>query len=120
MTGHHEFLDGEIIKFDRIITTIGEGYVQSNGKFIATVSGTYQFSGTFYDRNHKIGVELMKNVERIIFANNRGSGTASFSAIWWREMRCTWRDLSGWTVELDTLPPQVSLVFCSTLTSNKL
>ena len=81
MTGPHEFLEGEIIKFDRIITNIGEGYVQSNGKFIATVKGTYQFSGTFYEKRDLIGALLKRNGNGVIQANNGERGTATLSVV---------------------------------------
>ena len=81
MTGPYEFLEGEIIKFDRIITNMGDGYVQSSGKFISTVSGTYQFSGTFYEKRDLIGALLKKNGQGVIQANNGERGTGTLSVI---------------------------------------
>ena len=81
MMGPHTFLEGEIIKFDRIITNIGDGYVVSDGKFIYPINGTYQFSRIFYDVSKKIGAYLKRNTGSVISANNGGSRTASFSII---------------------------------------
>ena len=80
-TGAHQFLEGEIIKFDTIITNSGDGYVTSNGKFITPVNGTYQFSGTFYNVSKKIGAYVKKNNGTVVSANNGKDGTASFSVI---------------------------------------
>ena len=80
MMESHEFQPGDIIKFDRIITNFGNGYDRSDGKFIAPVKGTYQFSGTLYDQRN-IGALLKKNGAGVIQANNGGSGTGSFDVI---------------------------------------
>ena len=80
-TGPHEFLEGEILKFDRIITNIGDGYVISDGKFIILVNGTYQFSGNFFEARDVIGALLKKNGQGVIAANNGERGTGSLSAI---------------------------------------
>ena len=75
------FLEREIIKFDRIITNSGDGYIVSDGKFISPIKGTYQFSGTLFDNNKKIASYLKKNEAQIIAATNGGAGTGSFSVI---------------------------------------
>ena len=76
----------EIIKFDKIITNVGGGYIGDNGnadysKFIAPQNGTYQFNANLYNRDNLIGTDLVKNGMLIIGTSNGGGRTASLSAI---------------------------------------
>ena len=53
------FVDREIIKFDKVITNTGGGYIDDvnntdYGKFIAPQNGTYQFNANFYYRKQVI------------------------------------------------------------------
>ena len=86
MTYDASFVDKEIIKFDKIITNVGGGYIGDNGnadysKFIAPQNGTYQFNANLYDRDNLIGTDLVKNGMFIIGAHNGGGGPSSLSAI---------------------------------------
>ena len=84
---HTNFGDEEIIKFDKIITNIGGGYIDDDaintdyGKFIAPQRGTYQFSANVFNRDKLIAADLMKNGMLIIGTSNGGRGTGSLSAI---------------------------------------
>ena len=83
---HISFGDGEIIKFNMIISNMGGGYIDDvdnadYGKFIAPRNGTYQFNANLYNGNKLIAADLRKNGEGIIAANNGGRGAASLSAI---------------------------------------
>ena len=77
----------EIIKFDRIITYIGGGYIDdvSNndyGKFIVPEKGTYQFNLIIYnDYDQPIGAGLYRNDEWILGAKNGKDGATSQSVI---------------------------------------
>ena len=80
------FMDRGIIKFDRIITNVGGGYIDDSnkadyGKFIARRSGTYQFNANLYNRNEVLGSDLLKNGQFMGGANNGGGGTGSLSVI---------------------------------------
>ena len=86
MTTNKQFVAPQTITFDKIITNVGDGYIDDvnnvdYGKFIAPVNGTYQFNVNLYNEDHKIGCDLMKNQVFIITANNGGSGPASVTAI---------------------------------------
>ena len=86
MTYDASFVDKEIIKFDKIITNVGGGYICDNGnadygKFIAPQNRTYQFNANLYSRDNLIGMDLVKNGMLIIGAHNGGAGPASLSAI---------------------------------------
>ena len=86
MTYDVSFVDKEIIKFDKIITNVGDGYIGDNGnddysKFITPQNGTYQFHANLYNRDNLIGMDLVKNDMLIIGAHNGGTGPASLSAI---------------------------------------
>ena len=76
-----------IIKFDKIITNVGGGYIDDVdntdcGKFIAPGNGTYQFNANLFNGNKAIGADLRVNGRNgIIAASNAGSGTASLNAI---------------------------------------
>ncbi|KAJ8309961.1 hypothetical protein KUTeg_011826 [Tegillarca granosa] len=52
-----------VIKYDRVVTNIGNGYSVSTGRFVAPVSGTYAFSVTVSDKSG-VGpahLDIMKN-----------------------------------------------------------
>ena len=85
MTYSARLEDNQIIKFDKIITNVGDGYIGdvSNadyGKFIAPGNGTYQFIVNVYNHNALIGADLEKNGVPIISTKENG-GSASLSAI---------------------------------------
>ena len=76
----------EIIKFDKVITNTGGGYIgdvnsTDYGKFIAPKNGTYQFNANFYHRDQVMGGDLRKNRQLIIVGDNGGHGTGSLAAI---------------------------------------
>ena len=79
------FMEGEIIKFDRVITNVGGGYIDDDsnadcGKFIAPQNGTYQFNVNVYNDNERIGADLLWNSELVLGTKN-GNGAGSQSAI---------------------------------------
>ena len=66
------------IKFDKIITNIGGGYIDDvnnadYGEFITPLNGTYEFNANFYNENNLIGGDLMKNGRLVVVARNGGS-----------------------------------------------
>ena len=87
LSTYTEFLEQEIIKFDKVITNIGGGYIDDDnhadyGKFITPQNGTYQFNANLYNKDKVIGADLRVNSGRAVIATrNAGSGTTSFSAI---------------------------------------
>ena len=86
VTNDAGFVGTQIIKFDKIITNIGGGYIDDvnnadYGKFIAPKNGTYQFNSNLFNRDKLIGAELLKNGMLIIGTSNGGGGLASISAI---------------------------------------
>ena len=86
MTQHKTFMEHEIIKFDKIITNVGGGYIDESsnadyGKFIAPQNGTYQFNANLYNGNDIIGADLAKNGAFITANSNGGSGATSLSAV---------------------------------------
>ena len=75
-----------IIKFNRIVTNIGNGYIGNNSdpnysKFIAPVNGSYMFSANFYHNSGQVGGDLRVNGTFIISSKNGAEGTASLSAV---------------------------------------
>ena len=86
MTNDVSFVDKEIIKFDKIITNVGGGYIDDvnnadYGKFIAPRNGTYQFNVNLFSNNKLIRADLLKNDMVVIGASNGGSGPTSVSAM---------------------------------------
>ena len=87
LSEHKSFPGVQIIKFDKIITNIGGGYIDdvnnaNYGKFIAPGNGTYQFNVNLYSEVARIGGDLLKNGALIISAaGENGGGSGSLSAI---------------------------------------
>ena len=87
LSAHTAFGNEEIIKFDRVITNVGGGYIDDDGnanygKFIAPGNGTYQFNANLYNKGKVIGADLRVNSGGAVIATrNAGSGTTSLSAI---------------------------------------
>ena len=80
------FLNREVIKFDRPVINVGDGYIDDNnstdyGKCIATQNGTYQFNANLYHGNTAIGADLVKNGIVITATKNGADGSATLSAI---------------------------------------
>ena len=80
------FMEDETIKFNKIINSVGGGYIDDSnnadyGKFIAPQSGTYQFNANFYHENKNMGGDLMKRGQLVIVTNNGGDGSCSLSVI---------------------------------------
>ena len=81
------FMNQEIIKFDRVITNVGGGYIDDvnnidYGKFIAPENGTYQFNANFYkDGDKTIGADILKNSQFVLAAKNGNGGATSPSVI---------------------------------------
>ena len=69
------------MRFGRIITNIGDGYVQDDGRFIAPINGTYQFSANLQPQSGSVLGRLMQNDEAVVVTHNGGSGAASLSVI---------------------------------------
>ena len=79
-------MDGEIMKFDKIITNVGGGYIDDDnntdhGKFVAPQNGTYQFNAIIYNQDLWMGANLEKNGHIIVVANNGGDGAGSLNLI---------------------------------------
>ena len=84
---HKQFPNiNETIKFDRIITNVGGGYIDDvtnadYGKFIVPGNGTYQFNAILFSNGPEAGAHLMKNSTIITSAWNALDGSAGLSAI---------------------------------------
>ena len=87
LSEHKSFLGVQIIKFDKVITNIGGGYIDDvnnadYGKFITPENGTYQFNVNLYNEDTKIGGDLVKNGALIISAaGGKEGGSGGLSAI---------------------------------------
>ena len=86
LSDYKTFREWEIIKFDKIITNIGGGYIDDvnstdYGKFIAPGNGTYQFSASFFNFSNRAGADLNKNGEFIMVADNGHDGYGGLCVI---------------------------------------
>ena len=88
LSEHTTFLGRDIIKFDRILTNVGGGYIgdvnnADYGKFIALKNGTYQFNAVIYSKDDLVAVDLLRNEELITVAHNGGpdGGSASLAVV---------------------------------------
>ena len=87
LSGNVCFLGVQVIKFDRVITNIGGGYIDDvnnadYGKFITPQNGTYQFNFNLYNEVAKVGADLVKNGALIISViSGKDGGSGSVNAI---------------------------------------
>ncbi|XP_030286579.1 complement C1q-like protein 4 [Sparus aurata] len=70
------FPTDSILKFDTIITNVGEGYDNTSGVFKAPIAGVYYFTFSYQaPKNYTSGLLLMKNDSVVVKAadhNGRG------------------------------------------------
>ncbi|KAK3568706.1 hypothetical protein QTP86_013885 [Hemibagrus guttatus] len=58
---------GEILKFQKVFTNIGQAYSPTTGKFTAPVKGVYYFGfSAFANGQSRMGVHLRKNGEQVV------------------------------------------------------
>ena len=86
LSGDPTLREREIIKFDKIITNVGGGYIDDSnnadyGKFIAPQNGTYQFNANLYNGKQRIGADLVCNSELILGTSSGNEGAGSLTAI---------------------------------------
>ena len=87
LTSHKAFTAHSVIQFDRVMVNIGGGYISDNtsadyGKFIAPVTGSYQFIAVVFSENSKVGAFLHVNGPiNIRTSSGPGGGTGVASTV---------------------------------------
>lgn len=74
--------DNQAIKYDRLLTNIGNGYDKWCGHFTAPLKGLYVFSCTVMTVNgHDVSVEMVKNGQRMmeVYSSRSAWDTATIS-----------------------------------------
>ena len=80
------FTTGNVIEFDNVIVNMGGGYIANAtdpnyGKFIAPISGTYQFITALYNDNSQVGAALHVNGDTLIQSRNGPAGGTGMLSI---------------------------------------